>query len=228
MELRVTRMEIDHRTIKLLVGILAIALPILVSWLAAPERITSVSESYWVPLWPQSVFVGFLFAIAALLAAYNGRSTSEMVCSKIAAGAAILIPLFPCGCNGRTQIIQGVHYLAAAVMFVLLAFFCWRFLRRAWDKKHMRAKARAAVYALCGLGIGVSIVALGLDAALHHQFSLAHPTFVYWFETTGLVSFGVSWLTASHVLPVINEPRERFSPLRAVNPPDHPEAPGAR
>ena len=227
MELHPTRVEIDHRTIKLLVGVIAIALPILVSWLAAPDRLTSISASYWVPHWPQSIFTGFLFAIATLLAAYNGRSTSEMVASKIAAVAAILIPLFPCDCDGHTQIIPGVHYLAAAAMFLVLAFFCWRFLRRAWDKKQARAKARAALYALCGLAILVSIAALGLNADWHDQLSKGHPTFVYWFETTGLVAFGISWLTASHVLPVINEPGERFSPLRAVNPPDHEiERPG--
>lgn len=220
MELHPTRVEIDHRTIKLLVGVIAIVLPILVSWLAAPDRLTSISASYWVPHWPRSIFIGFLFAIAAFLAAYNGRSTLEMVGSKIAAVASVLIPMFPCGCDGNTQIISGVHYLAAAAMFLVLALFCWCFLRRALDKKHMRAKARAAVYALCGLAILMSIVALGWNAALRDQLSTVHPTFVYWFETTGLVAFGVSWLTASHVLPVINAPGERFSPLRSVNPLD--------
>lgn len=158
MELHPTRVEIDHRTIKMLVGVIAIA--------------------------------------------------------------AVLIPMFTCGCDGHAEIIPGVHYLAASAMFLVLAFFCWRFLRRAWNKKHGQAKARAAVYALCGAAILVSILALALNAALHGRFSAAVPTFVYWFEAAGLVAFGVSWLTASHVLPVINEPRERFSPLRRVNPPD--------
>lgn len=227
MELQATRVEIDHRTIKLLVGVIAISLPILVSWLAAPDPLTSISASYWVPHWPRSIFVGLLFANAAFLAAYNGRSTAEMVASKIAAFAGFLIPMFPCGCDGNAQIIPGVHYLAAAAMFLVLAFFCWRFLRRAWDKKHLRAKARAAVYALCGLAILISIVALGVNGALHDRLSTVYPSFVYWFETTGLVAFGVSWLTASHVLPVINAPQERFSPFRSVNPADHEmERPG--
>lgn len=33
--------------------------------------------------------------------------------------------------------------------------------------------------------------------------------FVLWSETVGLVSFGVSWLTASRVLPGITRPGER-------------------
>ena len=118
MELQPTRVEIDHRTIKLLVGVIAIALPVLVSWIAAPDRLTSVSESYWIPHWPRTIFIGFLFAIAAFLSAYNGRSTSEMVASKVAAIAGVLIPMLPCGCEGNAQIIPGVHYTAAAAMLL--------------------------------------------------------------------------------------------------------------
>jgi hypothetical protein len=36
----------------------------------------------------------------------------------------------------------------------------------------------------------------------------------------GLVAFGISWLNASHVLPVVNRPSERFSPLADRNPDD--------
>ena len=32
---------------------------------------------------------------------------------------------------------------------------------------------------------------------------------VFWGETVGLVSFGISWLTASRVLPLITLPSER-------------------
>ena len=59
--------EIDHRTIKLLVGLIAIFLPILTSWLAYPARLTSVSASYFEGDWPRSIFIGFLFALSAFL-----------------------------------------------------------------------------------------------------------------------------------------------------------------
>ncbi|MEO7391902.1 MAG: hypothetical protein ABIU58_06985 [Ramlibacter sp.] len=51
-------------------------------------------------------------------------------------------------------------------------------------------------------------------------WSKAYPAYVYWFETPGLLAFGISWLTASRVVPGITGPEERFSPLRAENPPD--------
>lgn len=219
--------EIDHRTIKLLVGVIAIGLPILVSWLAAPHELKSVSEAYHVPEWPRSIFVGFLYAIAAFLTAYNGRTGREMVSSKVAAAAAFLIAMFPCECAaGHGEIIKGVHYAAAAVMFCVLAYFCWRFYARAVQKKgvHPRAKWRAQIYALCGGAIALSIAALGHEWILgkvspENTFSASFATFVYWFETAGLVAFGIAWLTASHTVPGINGPEERFSPIRADNPP---------
>jgi hypothetical protein len=213
--------EIDHRTIKLLVGVFAIALPLLVSWLAAPRDLASISESYHVLDWPRSIFVGFLFAVGAFLAAYNGRSKPEMVCAKVAAVSAFLIALFPCGCGGRDEIIRGVHYAAAAAMFVVLAFFCWKFYERAIGKIHEKpqARVRALVYAACGLVIVVSILCLAINGLLDGKLSQDHPTFVYWFETAGLLAFGISWLTASHVVPGMNAKDEWFWPMRHDNPP---------
>ena len=43
--------------------------------------------------------------------------------------------------------------------------------------------------------------------------------FTFYGEATGLIAFGISWLTASRVLPGLTRPVERFSPLRQVNPP---------
>lgn len=36
------------------------------------------------------------------------------------------------------------------------------------------------------------------------------PNYVFWLEAIGLVSFGVSWLTASRTLPFLANPKERF------------------
>jgi hypothetical protein len=92
--------EIDHRTLKLLVGLIAIFLPILTHFFSNAQ-ITSISASYYEGGWTQSIFIGFLFAIAAFLFAYNGQSRREMLCSKVAAVGALGVALFPCGCDGR-------------------------------------------------------------------------------------------------------------------------------
>src|SRR5262249_35008560 len=91
------RPEINHRTMKLIVGLVALSLASLTSFFAH-TRITSISASYYESGWSQNIFVGFLFAIAAFMLAYNGYSTLQMVLSKIAGIAALCIALFPCKC----------------------------------------------------------------------------------------------------------------------------------
>jgi hypothetical protein len=212
------RPEIDHRTIKLIIGIVALGLPGLTS-LFARTAIPSISASYYEGGWSQSIFIGFLFAIAALLAAYNGLSAPEMIASKVAAIAGLGVALFPCACGTHTVRVPYVHYASAAVMFFILAFFCWAFLKRAKAKKHMQATARATVYAACGIAILLSIVTLAIDAFSGGALTALDSRFTFHGETTGLVAFGISWLTASRVLPFLTREDERFSPLRQTNPP---------
>ncbi len=132
--------------------------------------------------------------------------------SKLAGVAAVGIAMFPCSCGGHPEIIPGVHYVSAAIMFGVLAFFCSVFLRRAWPKPTVQARVRAVVYALCGLAMVVAIVAIGIDA-LTGALSGSFSTFTVWAETTALVAFGIAWLTASRILPVITAPNEQLSLL---------------
>jgi hypothetical protein len=211
-----TRQEIDHRTIKLVVGVVALSLPCLTDFFAG-SPLTSISASYWEGGWSQSIFIGFLFAIAAFLLAYNGYSKSEMLLSKLAALAGLGVALFPCGCDGHSELVPYVHWASAAVMFLTLAYFCSCFHRRAMDKGHSEARWRARIYAVCGIAIVLSILTLALGNVL--GLRAGHPRLTFFGEAIALVAFGVSWLTASRVLPVLTRPTERFSPLKAVNPP---------
>ena len=204
------RVEIDHRTIKLLVGLIAISLAGLTSFLSGAP-IASISASYYEDGWPRNIFVGFLFAISSFLLAYNGKSTLEMVLSKVAAFAAIGVAMFPCACGGHPEIIDNVHGISAAVMFLILAVFCYIFFRRARDKGHPQARWRADIYAICGITIGASILVLAGDHLLGNIISSKITRLTFYGEAAGLIAFGISWLTASRVLPVINSDQERFS-----------------
>lgn len=206
------REEIDHRTIKLIVGLIAISLASLTS-LFASTPISSISDSYYEVGWSQTIFIGFLFAIAAFLLAYNGESRSEMLLSKLAAVAALGVALFPCGCGTHAEFIPHVHAISAATMFLILAYFCYMFFRRAKDKGHPQAKARAGIYAVCGIAILLAILALAMDNLFPQSLSAHIPRLRFYGEATGLVAFGISWLTASRVLPGITRKDERFSPF---------------
>ncbi|SOE06259.1 hypothetical protein SAMN05518800_6895 [Variovorax sp. YR752] len=211
------REEIDHRTTKLIVGVVALSLAGLTSAFAK-DAIDSISASYYQGGWSQAVFIGFLFAIAAFLLSYNGLSLSEMVLSKVAAIAALGVALFPCECKPHAALVPYVHGLSAAVMFLTLTYFCHAFYRRARAKGYPQANVRAAIYAACGITIALSIAVLALDHFLAGAFSRSVPRLVFYGEAVGLIAFGISWLTASRTLPLITRRDERFSPMKAANP----------
>jgi peptidoglycan/LPS O-acetylase OafA/YrhL len=206
------RPEIDHRTIKLIVGVIAITLPFL-TWYFSDGGLTSISASYYQDGWSHSIFIGFLFAIGAFLLAYNGRSRPEMLLSKIAAVAGLLVALYPCGCDGHDVRVPYVHYIAAAVMFLVLAGFCYIFFQRARHKGFAEAKSRAVIYAVCGLTILISIGVLAVNGIRHQGREDQFRDLVFAGEAVALVAFGISWLTASHCLPGVTRRDERFSPL---------------
>lgn len=204
--------EIDHRTIKLLVGVIALTLANLTSFLAGVP-LPSISASYYAGGWAQTIFVGFLFAIAAFMLAYNGQSRLEMVLSKLAAVAALGVALFPCRCGTHDEIIPHVHALAAAAMFMILAGFCLIFHARAVDKGWAQARWRAGIYVACGTVMLGAMGVLVADYWLHGSLGAAIPRLTFHGERAALMAFGVSWLTASRTLPGITRSDERFSPF---------------
>src|SRR5258708_39189021 len=92
------REEIDHRTIKLVVGIIAICLATLTSTFAS-DAIDAISASYYEGGWSQTIFIGFMFPIAAFLPPYNALTQREMILSNVAARPALDFALFPCECS---------------------------------------------------------------------------------------------------------------------------------
>lgn len=127
-------------------------------------------------------------------------------------------------CLMRFQEIKGAHYISALVMFGILAAFCYFFYARAKKKEDERRRAarrRMFVYSTALVFIVLAIVALLIDYFSGGRISAAWPTFVFWGEFVGLVSFGSSWIVASKVVPgLAHEQLERFQPFRRVNPPE--------
>jgi hypothetical protein len=211
------RREIDYRSMRLIVGVVAISLPGLTS-LFSSKPLSSISASYYEIGWSQSIFIGFLFALAAFMFAYNGVSQRQMVLSKVDAIAALCIVLFPCGCNGHHELVPRVHALSGALMFLILTYFCYAFYKSAMSKGHTNAKARATVYAVCGLAMFLTIMGLSIDSLVGGPLAKRIPRLTFYAETICLIAFGISWLTASRILPVLTRQDERFSPLRENNP----------
>jgi hypothetical protein len=213
--------EIDNHIMKLIVGVIALTLASLTA-LFAPSPLDSISASYHAGGWSRDIFVGFLFAIGAFLLAYNGKDwPAEMVLAKIAAFAAAGVAMFPCECGTGVEIIPYVHYVSATVMFMILAAFCWMFFNRAREKGRRKADWRAVIYAACGIVILVAVAVLSYDGLTDGSLSTKLPRLIFYGETAGLVAFGVSWLVASRVFPIITDPNERVHVL-----PKRPHDPG--
>ncbi|MCL9781899.1 DUF998 domain-containing protein [Vibrio sp. S4M6] len=209
---QIHRNEIDQHTLKLIVGIIAVSLPAIVSYFSGNPPIASISEAYQRGGISRDIFVGCLFAISAFLLSYNGYSHVESVLSKLAGISALGIAIFPCDCNVGGETLPYVHYVSATIMFVILAYFCISFYKRASSKHTYQAKVRAFIYAACSLGIIASLIALAINGLIDKP---SHPEkfsrFVFCWETIGLMSFGIAWLVASRKLPIITAPNERLS-----------------
>lgn len=156
----------DYRTLRLLVGIVAFALPIVV-WAAARiagDRIDSISASYWVDD-ARDLFVGALFIIATLMAAYNGHDPggdhnsttthplmkwiSEKWASKVAALMAVGVALFPTTRpKGVPNTDTVIHYISAILLFAIITYFCLVSFRKSALRK--AADADKAAESLTG------------------------------------------------------------------------------
>jgi len=202
------RPEFDQYTIKFTVGTIALSLP----WLEVAltkGTIHSISASFWYAdgFAPRTIFVGLLFAIGTLVFAYNGDGELELVLGKLAALLAIGVAIFPCTCGtSYREIIPHAHYASAITLFIILAGFCvifWIHARRKKMTEPEHAPRRMWVYVLCCLGF-VAAIALMVAYKVTQK-----EVFVLYAETAGLSSFGISWLTASRVLPVLTSATQR-------------------
>lgn len=196
--------QIDHRVIKFLVGLIALALPLIVQSIST-ARLSSISEAYYTNA--HDWFVGLLFAVSALILAFTGENKHERKLTILASILAAMIALVPCREGTET-----LHYVSTFGLFLILGYFCWRFRQTAKSKikYYPEANRRASIYRLCLAGmLGCYVAALAnvfLEESIRNQF----PRFVYWVEVVGLASFGISWLMASRTFPYVTNVNERY------------------
>jgi hypothetical protein len=219
---RPDRPEIDHRTMKAIVGAIALGLPLAVDALA--QGLDSISEAYHrggpALVW----FAGCLFAIAAFLASYNGKDRLESWLSRVAAVAALGVALFPCQCARPLVALPGVHAVSAVVMFGVLSAMCVIFFRRASTKGYPQAAIRKLIYAGCLVVILGAMAAVAIDKL----FDLDIARLTFYAEWAALWAFGVSWLTASRIVPGLAHREERIHPWGDSPPDDAGSATPAR
>jgi hypothetical protein len=175
----------------------------------------SISHFYYTGL--GTYFTGTLFAVAIFLFHYRMPEKTDRLAAQIAAVAALVVACCPTNpyCNSCITCIQiewiphpiatKLHYGAALVFFLVLAFFCICL----FTKTHVNLPEtpqkiiRNRLYTICGYTILICIALLALQ---EWQWFIqrvplikgSSTTFVA--ESIALLAFGISWLVKGETL----------------------------
>jgi quinol-cytochrome oxidoreductase complex cytochrome b subunit len=150
-----------------------------------------------------------MFVVGAFMLAYNGHSRPEWWAGKAAALAAVCIALFPTTCDTcEPGLVSTVHYVAAVILFSILAYFCLGPFRKDTKGQAGKKGRRSKIYFVCGWTIILCmVVAALLKAVLPNHLADAIQV-TYWAELVALVAFGIAWIVASKVIPQLADDKE--------------------
>jgi hypothetical protein len=140
----------------------------------------------------RSYFVGFLFAVGAILFANKGYSRSEDIFLNIAGVSAWLIALFPMPWTGKLAPLYWVHGTAAVIFFLAIASvaaLCSNATVRLIKDPAQRRLYMGAYRFLAVLMIASPIVAYILNAQI-----LRKDNAIYWVEFCGIWAFAAYWI----------------------------------
>jgi len=140
----------------------------------------------------RSYFVGFLFAVGAILFANKGYSRWEDIFLNIAGVSAWLIALFPMPWTGKLAPLYWVHGTAAIIFFLAtasVAAFCSQATVRLINDPTQRKLYMGAYRLLAVLMIVSPIAAYILNAHI-----LRKDNAIYWVEFCGTWEFAAYWI----------------------------------
>jgi len=204
MKVRFSENVFDYRALRLLIGLIAFSLPFIVSIIAS-SHLSSISASYHTNA--RDIFIGMLFIVGSFLWAYNGHSAKEAWASKFASLATIMVALFPTSCDTCDSDIKSyIHYIAAVVLFSILAYFCFVPFRKNTKGKGEKKGRRSKIYLTCGWIMAGCMVTLGALNIILPDEMLKKLSLTYWAEVIALAAFGVAWIVAGkYFRPLVDE-----------------------
>lgn len=200
------RRIVDHKTVRIGIGIVALFMPISVLLFAGDKvgEMDSISASYWTD--SRDIFVGCMTAVAFALASYNGtgvcKKDSEYWLSKLAGVSALVVALVPAGCRLNPTCDTPVSWVAAvtagyhdfihtlfavflfACLVLLMGFFS---LRAKYKQQYIRSNGYCIISLLMLFGIPL-VYLFGNDGKRYAP--------MFWSELYGLALFGIGWLSA--------------------------------
>ena len=96
--------------------------------------------------------------------------------------------------------------MGAAILFAILAYFCFGPFREKTKGQPGKKGRRSKIYYICGWIMILCILAVGISKITLPDEAIKALKITYWAEAIALVAFGVAWITAGKFLsPLVNE-----------------------
>jgi hypothetical protein len=204
------RLVLSYLSLRQAVGVLGVALPIVL--LVGAGWRPSISDYYGSGM--RDVFVGVLFAIAVFLYSYVGYEEwpdkkpyqpLDNTASTMACIFALGVALFPV--TSESDLVRIVHLLAAAALFLTLAYFSLFLFTKTKETGTPRPEKRARnrVYVVCGVVMLACIGLIAVYSLFLQGTGIGDLRPVFWLETLALWAFGVSWFVKGEGLKPLND-----------------------
>ena len=172
----------------------------------------------------RELFVGSLCAIAVFLVCYKGYERRDNLAANVAGLSALVVAFFPTHERSREapdtgvrppdsvtlfsdatapdpSIVGGIHFAAAAVLFLTLAVMSlFLFTRSTKPVQTVQKRQRNRVYVASGVAIIISIALIVVAKNALPDQLVERWGIVFWLETVAITAFGVSWLTKAEVI----------------------------
>jgi len=194
---------ISYLALRITVGVLGFALPILVpigGMLLFKDGIQSSLSSYYYT-GMRDVFVGILWTIGFFLYSYRGYERIDNIVGNLACLFAVGVSLFPTSPDNSVSSIANfigvVHLVFAALFFLCLIYFSlFLFTRKNKNGQPTAEKLkRNMVYRICAYIMSVCIVLMAIFKFLPDDIASLFIAYnpVFWLETLSILAFGLSW-----------------------------------
>ncbi len=207
----------DQNTLRKLVGILGMLLPVLLFIFLLIDTsysspLESISHYYFTRAC--SVFVIIVSLLAIFLLVYKGEEPIDFYISSVAGIFALCLLLFPtnnisnicCDLSKKYSVTilkisefrKTFHYISAGIFLSCLAFmsiFLFTKSDKPIGKRTKKKKLRNKLYRTFGIIMlfAILVIFAGYLKLIHDEFYTTHHL-TFWMETLAVESFGISWL----------------------------------
>ena len=205
---------ISYLTMRRLIGILGISLPIVVIFGGFIQDgfviQGSISSYYYTNM--RDFFVGILCAVSLVLVSYRGYEKIDNIVSNLSGACAFGMIIFPTGLYADKVVkvgmfllddnVSGYIHLAFGISFFLLLAFnsIFLFTRREPGDLRREKKRRNLIYRICGIVMLISISCIVIFMIFFKYSSFARTNPVLILESIALLAFGISWLVKGNTL----------------------------